>query len=644
MTKLFTNKAYTSIEPWHALAALVILNITIALCIGNKLGEGWDETFYYLYGEKSLDAYISGLHGLALIPSRHIFFSDLRYYGPFYAVTGKVTADALAFVLRNWSYEDIWHLVNFVYFQGALISLYIVAKRFMRPWAAFGTVLLFATQPLIFGHAFINPKDIPFMTFFLASVAFGLMMLDGIKNKPGADISINDPSSTGSRHSLAVAVLFGLLVLTVVGKDVIASFIGSLVSFFYYSSPTSIWGGMFSLIADQADQLPVESYIHKAVNAKIERTAIILALFFVMAKPYMDEFKRKQKTGNPLIFDHEFDPCFIGKVLIAGVFLGLTTSIRLIGPFAGLLIILQLLMTAGKKSIPTMIHYFSIAALTTYLTWPFLWDSPSYRFFESFEVMKNFPFAGLVKFMGNYYEPGNLPSAYIPTLMTFQLTEPLIILFIIGFVITVYGYIKKTSGDKTILMIHAWFIIPLGLFIILRSSGYDNFRQFFFVLPPILILSGIAFDKILKSINHKLAGSILTAAIMLPGILSILSLHPYEYIYYNRFAGGLSKASENFETDYWLTSYREAAVYLNENAPKGSRILVWGAIYNVEHNAREDLQVQGFSVEDRILEGYDYALISTRLDMNRIIFPNAITVFEVRKNGVLLAVVKKLTP
>ena len=34
--------------------------------------------------------------------------------------------------------------------------------------------LLFASQPLIWGHSFINSKDLPFMVFFLASIYFRL--------------------------------------------------------------------------------------------------------------------------------------------------------------------------------------------------------------------------------------------------------------------------------------------------------------------------------------------------------------------------------------------------------------------------------------------------------------------------------------
>jgi hypothetical protein len=53
---------------------------------------------------------------------------------------------------------------------------------------------------------------------------------------------------------------------------------------------------------------------------------------------------------------------------------------------------------------------------------------------------------------------------------------------------------------------------------------------------------------------------------LLPSVFGIVSLHPYEYIYYNSFVGGVSGAEGRFETDYWAISFREAAEYVNENA------------------------------------------------------------------------------
>jgi hypothetical protein len=639
LCKITTDKVYTLIKPWHALAALVILNILIAIWIGNQFGEGWDETIYYLYGEKSLDAYIRGMSGLALIPDKHIFFANLRYYGPFYAVIGKLTTDSLLFALKNWSYEDIWHLVNFSFFQGGLISLYIVAKRFMRPWTAFGIVLLFATQPLIFGHAFINPKDIPFMSFFLASVASGFVLLEaGAKKLETEEKSFN----TNHRFHLIMAVLFGLYVFSIVGKDVISSLIGGMVSFFYYSSPASFFGKIFSLFTDRANQLPVESYIHKAINTKIELILIGGFLFFFVVKWMLDENIWKQNFSSVLQAVYRIDLGFIGKILIAGIILGLTTSIRLLGPFAGLLLMGYALLTMGKKSIPVMICYFSIAALTAYLTWPFLWDSPTYRFIDAFEVMKDFPFEGTVRFMGNYYAPGNLPWTYIPLLISIQITEPIIILSIMGLISSIWSFIKNPGDNKKLLIIYAWFMIPVGLFIILHSSAYDNFRQFFFILPPIFILSGIALDLVCRRINHGVVNLVLVVSLVIPGIMGISSLHPYEYIYYNSFVGGTRGAAENFETDYWLTSYREATFYLNANAPIGAKILVLYAGYNVVHNARKDLLIYGLESGNAIQETYDYAVISTRYNSHISNLPNAEIVYEVRKNGVLLAVVKKL--
>jgi len=40
---------------------------------------------------------------------------------------------------------------------------YLLVRRWVQPWAAFGAALLFLLQPLFWGHAFINPKDIPYL-------------------------------------------------------------------------------------------------------------------------------------------------------------------------------------------------------------------------------------------------------------------------------------------------------------------------------------------------------------------------------------------------------------------------------------------------------------------------------------------------
>ncbi len=340
MYKSIARKAFSSIKPWHALIALILLNLFIALFIGRDFGEGWDETMYYLYGERSLDAY----------PSKHIFFSNLRYYGPFYAALGKFTVDFLSHVLKGWSYEETWHLVNFGFFQAALIGLYIVARRFLSGWASFGVVLLLATQPLIFGHAFINPKDIPFMTFFLASIASGFIMLEEGARKFETESS-HHVFDKRYRYSLVAAILFGLYTFSIVGRDVISSLIGSVVSYFYTSDPSSISGRLFALIADRANQLPVESYIHKAANNSIGQVLLAASLLFVVARWAFDEYKWKQGSEQIPKINWKTDVRFVAAVTVAGILLGLTTSIRLVAPLAGVLLAWYAFQTVGKKSL-----------------------------------------------------------------------------------------------------------------------------------------------------------------------------------------------------------------------------------------------------------------------------------------------------
>ena len=49
-------------------------------------------------------------------------------------------------------------------------------------------------------------------------------------------------------------------------------------------------------------------------------------------------------------------------------------------------------------------------------------------------------------------------------------------------------------------------------------------------------------------------------------ILSMVQLHPYQYTYLNSLAGGMPAGATRYETDYWLTSYREATPAMLEHA------------------------------------------------------------------------------
>jgi MFS family permease len=153
-------------NPDFLLLLLISINLIVGAATAADYGESWDEQPRYQYAEESLAAYSGDVGDL----------KDEK--GSFYVMAAKLGSEVLGFLRKDWQPIEAWHYMNFLTFQLGLFFLYRLAGRVIGKWAAFATVLLFATQPLLWGHAFINPKDIPFMVFFLGSVEFGLSMAD----------------------------------------------------------------------------------------------------------------------------------------------------------------------------------------------------------------------------------------------------------------------------------------------------------------------------------------------------------------------------------------------------------------------------------------------------------------------------------
>ena len=159
----------------------VILLLITAFLVGfftvKDYGESWDEADIYRYGDYALNAYRYILHPQDL-PA---FNTNLNLYGPAYYLITDVSARIIKIIIPGWSPIDAWHFVYFLTFLECALVIYLLARRWMNELSAFAAVLLFLSQPLLWGHAFINPKDIPFMAFFTTSLYTGLWMVDRYK-------------------------------------------------------------------------------------------------------------------------------------------------------------------------------------------------------------------------------------------------------------------------------------------------------------------------------------------------------------------------------------------------------------------------------------------------------------------------------
>jgi hypothetical protein len=334
------------------------------------------------------------------------------------------------------------------------------------------------------------------------------------------------------------------------------------------------------------------------------------------------------------------------KVMVlaaAGVVLGVCTSVRVMGPFAGALVSALFVVRARARAFPSLVLYWSVAIITTFLTWPFLWDAPLQRFFESLFLMSNFSHKALVLYQGQLTISYGLPWHFVPLLLLVQFTLPAVLLSVIGMAIS-FRRLKWFIFQRTdLFLIFCMGALPLVAKVILNTRIYDNFRQLLFLVPPFFILGSVALEAILTRVRGKVFSGIAIGLILLPGIIGVLYLHPYEYIYYNALVGWSKGAYRQYELDYWCTSQRAAMEYVNSIAPQNAVIAQTESPDLVTPFARRDLYIIDRVKAEAIPKIQpDFVIVCNRANQDLSYLPEAEVVWRVEKAGATLAVVKKV--
>lgn len=176
-TMISTYKKILSYE-YTPIVGLISLCLLIGIFTVKDYGESWDEAQIFDYAHYSIQAYQYILHPKDL----PLFVRDFNYYGPAYFMVADISSRLISQLEPAISIITARHFVYFITSLLGILALYLLSRRWMSKWAAFGVTLLFITQPLIWGHSFINPKDIPFMAFFLISIYLGFQMVDAAPN------------------------------------------------------------------------------------------------------------------------------------------------------------------------------------------------------------------------------------------------------------------------------------------------------------------------------------------------------------------------------------------------------------------------------------------------------------------------------
>jgi hypothetical protein len=625
---------------------LIVINIVIGLVVVRDYGQSWDEPGNYRYAHHSLDNYYNLFHGLPVTD-----FNDLHLdqKGPAFFMLAGLFSRLVTAHLPGWSEINGWHLASFLTFQMGVLSLYFLVRRWTGNWAAFGAALLFSTQPLFWGHAFINPKDIPFMSFFLLSLTLGFWMVDRLF-VPGQEETIyaafpagrfeeewNRASLVRRIASLAPLFLWGVLgAMALISNRAIDDALAGLIRAIYNADAQSLWGRLFTMIAPNAGNIAVENYIAKAQSlftkweaALFILTGLLLAFVFlriISRSSYSWLTNDILKPAGRAAWRYLRSPA----LLLAAVALGLTAAIRLSAPYTAILVGWYALTKKEKKPLLAFLPYGAVAMLTAYLTWPYLWRDPIGRFMDSMSVMSDYSGQSL-----------NVSRFVLPKLISIQLTEPVIILFLAGMVLAILNF-KKDKFREPFLLMGFWFLLPAAIAVATQSSLYDNFRQLFFLLPAVFIMVAVALDVLFTKLNRVWLNLALVLVLAVPGIYAGFQLHPYEYIYFNSFVGGVKGAFRHYELDYWATSYKEAAEYLNEIAPTNAKIGVVGTDLIFKPYARPDLKVYFFNGVD-VSEDFNYVVVTSRANNDLAVCPRAKAVKTIEREGAILASIKQIS-
>jgi len=181
---------------------------------------------------------------------------------------------------------------------------------------------------------------------------------------------------------------------------------------------------------------------------------------------------------------------------------------------------------------------------------------------------------------GEYRSSADLPRTYLPTML--RVTTPIVVGFfaIVGTIFAGSRLLRRPRSrtGSHALVVLAWIVVPLCAAIVTRPNVYDGIRHFLFILPAIALLAGYGAARIAATLPRRfgrLRGGVVSLVLLVP-LLDSVRLHPYAYTYFNEFVGGVAGASGRYETDYFVTAYREAmgAVAAKANADPSRRFVV----------------------------------------------------------------------
>jgi hypothetical protein len=216
------------------------------------------------------------------------------------------------------------------------------------------------------------------------------------------------------------------------------------------------------------------------------------------------------------------------------------------------------------------------------VAWPWALLSPLRRPVVALRRMTGFNLhVREMPFHGEWISDTDPPWDYLPTYFGIKLPEVVVICAVLSALALAVHLVQRRSVSRSTaerLALGFFILFPLAYGIIRASSLYDGLRHFLFVVPPLVIAAALGLDAAMRWLVPRFRRAPLVVSVLLglycaDQVRIMVQLHPHEYLYFNRFVGGLPGAADRYSTDYYGNTYREAIAgliaHLQQEDPDG---------------------------------------------------------------------------